>query len=68
MDERAFELAQEREETERQAAIEARVRYTGESREICIDCEDPIPEWRRQAIPGVERCTDCESIWEARHG
>ncbi|HLV16249.1 MAG TPA: TraR/DksA C4-type zinc finger protein [Pseudomonas sp.] len=44
------------------------MRYTGESREICIDCEDPIPEGRRQAIPGVERCTDCESIWEARHG
>jgi phage/conjugal plasmid C-4 type zinc finger TraR family protein len=67
MDERAFEMAQQREEDERQAGIASRVRYTGQSREVCIDCDEPIPERRRQAIAGVECCTDCQSIREARH-
>nr|WP_227656732.1 TraR/DksA C4-type zinc finger protein [Aeromonas caviae] len=36
----------------------------------CIDCDDPIPQERREAIRGCERCTDCQTIHEfqaARH-
>ncbi len=25
----------------------------------CIDCNDQIPDGRRQAIPGVQKCVNC---------
>ncbi|SDS02696.1 transcriptional regulator, TraR/DksA family [Halopseudomonas litoralis] len=64
MDERAFEMAQEREEAERAAAIERRVRYAGVSREHCAECDDPIPAKRRNAIPGVQCCIECQALKE----
>ena len=30
------------------------------SRTHCIDCEEPIPEARRRAVPGVTLCIDCQ--------
>ncbi|EIP0297683.1 TraR/DksA C4-type zinc finger protein [Salmonella enterica] len=30
----------------------------------CCDCRAPIPEPRREALPGVSRCVDCQSILE----
>ena len=30
------------------------------SRETCLECEEPIPEARRVAIPGVMLCLDCQ--------
>ena len=36
----------------------------GESLTHCIDCEEPIPEARRKAIPGVRLCIDCQSTLE----
>jgi len=27
----------------------------------CEECGDPIPEARRQALPGVRLCIDCQS-------
>lgn len=33
---------------------------------ICVDCEDPIPEPRRQAVPGCLRCALCERTKAAR--
>ncbi len=67
MDERAFELAQEREETERQAAIEARVRYQGVSRADCLECGADIPAARQLAVPGVQFCVDCQQLQEVRY-
>ena len=34
----------------------------GPSAEFCqvADCDMPIPEDRRQAIPGVQRCVQCQ--------
>jgi len=32
------------------------------SRFFCIDCDDPIPLGRREAVPGCVRCTDCEEV------
>jgi phage/conjugal plasmid C-4 type zinc finger TraR family protein len=39
---------------------------TGESLTQCEDCGGPIPEARRQAIPGVRLCMPCQSLREAR--
>lgn len=33
----------------------------GESLAHCEECEAPIPEARRQAIPGVRLCVACQS-------
>jgi phage/conjugal plasmid C-4 type zinc finger TraR family protein len=38
----------------------------GESRTHCEMCEEPIPEARRQAIPGVRLCVDCQADLEKR--
>ena len=32
----------------------------GESRSRCDDCDEPIPEARRQALPGVRLCVRCQ--------
>lgn len=68
MDERAFEMAQKREQDERDARIAARVRYEGVSRTDCIECGAAIPAARQVAIPGVQCCTECQSIREKRNG
>ncbi len=33
----------------------------GESLLACEECGEPIPEPRRQALPGVRRCVPCQS-------
>ena len=33
----------------------------GESLKYCEECDEPIPEARRQAVPGVRRCVNCQS-------
>ncbi len=35
----------------------------GQSAEFCqmADCDMPIPEEERQAIPGVQRCAQCQT-------
>ena len=32
----------------------------GPSRVRCVDCDSVIPEARREAIPGVQRCVACQ--------
>ena len=36
----------------------------GESRTHCEACDEPIPEARRKAIPGVRLCVDCQAELE----
>lgn len=36
------------------------------SRLFCIECEEEIPEKRRQAIPGVQHCVDCQRALEKK--
>ncbi|MCL1618350.1 TraR/DksA C4-type zinc finger protein [Ralstonia pseudosolanacearum] len=67
-----FDRASELEERQREEAI-ARVRavcHSGKpSRKACLDCDAPIPEARRQAVPGCTLCIDCASQREKRqHG
>ncbi|MDX9722482.1 MAG: DksA/TraR family C4-type zinc finger protein [Myxococcota bacterium] len=33
----------------------------GESALLCADCEEPIPERRREAMPGVRFCAPCQN-------
>ncbi|EOI3469710.1 DksA/TraR family C4-type zinc finger protein [Cronobacter turicensis] len=33
---------------------------TGESLAFCEMCDEPIPEARRKAIPGVHLCVNCQ--------
>lgn len=49
------------------AVARARRRLTkGESRTHCEECEEPIPEARRKAMPGVRLCADCRAALEKR--
>lgn len=43
-----------------EAVIADRVRYEGESARECEDCGEPIPRARREAIPGVSACVECQ--------
>ena len=31
---------------------------------VCVDCDDVIPEGRRNAYPGVTRCIYCQTDFE----
>jgi len=33
----------------------------GESLENCEECDKPIPKGRREAIPGVRLCVECQA-------
>lgn len=37
----------------------------GESLTHCAECGEPIPEGRRQAVPGVRRCVACQEAADA---
>ena len=41
------------------ARLKARKALTGESLTHCAECEELIPEARREALPGVKLCIDC---------
>ena len=36
------------------------------SASFCEDCDAPIPEARRAALPGVELCVTCQEISELK--
>ena len=33
----------------------------------CEDCGEGIPEARRAAAPGCQRCAECQGIFELKH-
>jgi phage/conjugal plasmid C-4 type zinc finger TraR family protein len=41
------------------ARMKARKAPVGESLTHCAECDEPIPEARRAALPGVKLCIDC---------
>ena len=57
---RAWELS----EMHLKEALANRRSFYGESRTHCIDCEDPIPEGRRNAVPGCQYCVKCAEEYE----
>ena len=36
----------------------------GESHHICVECGEVIPLARRQAVPGVRFCADCQTTYD----
>ncbi|MDX5245895.1 TraR/DksA family transcriptional regulator, partial [Salmonella enterica subsp. enterica serovar Weltevreden] len=44
----------------------ARSRIAAPSRFLCEECDAPIPEARRAAIPGVAFCVTCQQIAELK--
>lgn len=34
----------------------------------CEDCDVPIPEARRRAVPGVRRCVACQEVEDRQQG
>jgi len=42
------------------ARMKARKAPVGESLTHCAECEEPIPQARRTALPGVKLCVDCQ--------
>ena len=47
------------------ARLKSRRGPVGESAKYCIECEEEIPQRRREAVPGVKMCVSCQ---EARDG
>ncbi|SDE49769.1 DksA/TraR family C4-type zinc finger protein [Limimaricola pyoseonensis] len=48
------------------ARMRARRGPMGESATHCVECDEPIPERRREAIPGVKLCVECQSGRDSR--
>ncbi|MDX5381621.1 MAG: DksA/TraR family C4-type zinc finger protein [Rhodobacterales bacterium] len=46
--------------------LKARRAPVGDSLTHCAECEEPIPEARRHAIPGVKLCIDCQTERQSR--
>ena len=66
-----FDRAQARELQLREDALRDHARRAGlagktmaDSAAECIDCDAQIPEARRWAMPGCQRCVKCQSIFE----
>ena len=45
-------------------ALSSRSRIEGESAAVCDECGEPIPQARRNAIPGVRLCVECQEAVE----
>ena len=41
---------------------------TGPGREECEECGDPIPQARRNAVPGVRLCITCQAARDEDEG
>ena len=48
------------------ARLKAQRAPQGDSATHCAECDEPIPEARRKALPGVKLCVDCVSERDAR--
>ena len=46
--------------------MRARKLPVGESLEECAECGEEIPEARREALPGVKLCIDCQQERDAK--
>lgn len=70
-----IDRAQELEERQRDTALRRQATRAGlagktmaDSASACQDCGDPIPEARRFAVPGCQRCVCCQSVTEQQKG
>lgn len=49
-----------------EARLASRVRFEGVSLTHCRECDDEIPPRRRELLPGVELCVECQQVEERR--
>lgn len=57
----------DRQDILRQLRLDAGIhaaRLSGTGPHYCIDCDEPIPQARREALRGCERCIDCQTLHE----
>ncbi|HAS1116272.1 TPA: TraR/DksA family transcriptional regulator [Enterobacter cloacae] len=60
-----IDTAAEIEELQRNAALSAhRIDRNAVSAENCAECDEPIPELRRAAVPGRQTCAECQADLE----
>lgn len=59
-----LDQAQELQELFLEKALEEHHKNTlkGDSLEFCEECDDEIPEKRREILKGVRTCVDCASL------
>lgn len=63
-----IDTAAEIEELQRNAALSAhRFDRNAVSSERCEECDEPIPEPRRAAVPGCHTCAECQVVIELRN-
>jgi phage/conjugal plasmid C-4 type zinc finger TraR family protein len=63
-----IDTAAEIEELQRNAALSAhRLNRNALSAERCEECDEPIPEPRRAAVPGCQTCAECQGVIELRN-
>ncbi|HED1725827.1 TPA: TraR/DksA family transcriptional regulator [Enterobacter hormaechei subsp. xiangfangensis] len=43
-----------------------RLNHNAISAERCEECDEPIPEPRRAAVPGCQTCAECQGVIELR--
>ena len=67
----AIDFAQEHEQNLREDALKLQARRAGavgtdarKSRRFCVEYGDPIPQQRRNALPGVATCVSCQEDFE----
>ena len=53
--------------SEELARMKARRASMGDSLTHCAECEEPIPEARRIAVPGVKLCVECAAERDAEY-
>lgn len=70
-----IDRAQDREQQLRDDALRDQARRSGlagktmaDSAAECTDCGEPIPQARRWAVPGCERCVECAAANEFKKG
>ncbi|WP_273968096.1 TraR/DksA family transcriptional regulator [Enterobacter cancerogenus] len=62
-----IDTAAEIEELQRNAALSAhRLNRNSVSAERCEECDEPIPEPRRAAVPGCQTCAECQGVIELK--
>lgn len=65
MDERFHEMASAFEQAQRdEAVLQAHAANSGKGSPYCDDCDEPIPQERRQAHPAAHRCISCQNAFE----
>lgn len=63
-----LDLAQAHTERETQLRIAAIQRHadSGDGRQSCLDCGEPIPASRHRHVPNANRCAICQTAEERR--